>query len=364
MTDTYMDISQYAVCPFDELINSTTFDDNKYNSFVFQQIILDITENENKVNYSIYDNHKRFGLLRNRFNVNHKNLIIICSKNNSHILKYSLQKIKLSNHIKYDILIVDDGSISDDILKLSDEFETSYLRIESNDNIFNYSIINNIASIYAKFFDKETIIFYNNDLWPSCNNSLHNLLVKHHHYQSGISGCRLLYPTEQEYTNIGKPQHVLKESIHKVYDTIQHGGIYFSPYIKDISTKKYKIYYPNHIWRFYPKTTKLSCLDSRCFAVTGAINIISTDNFYKLNGFNQSLSTSFQDIDLCLRAVEKHLAVYYIGSEDMYHAESLTVAQIQINNNERHEKITLSDNILWGLLWQKRAPNLLGYEIN
>jgi hypothetical protein len=351
---TTLDISEYTIFPFKDLENNSKFILDYSNNYIFQQIIFKI--NDGHLDYTIYDNHKNFSLLRNRFNTKNKNIFIICSKNNGRLLEYCLKKLKSSINIEYDILIVDDGSDSDDILKLSDLFETSYLRINSNDTIFNYSIINNIAASYARFFDKQTIIFYNNDLWPSSEDSLYNFLAKHQHYKSDISGCRLVYPIEKDYEDIGKPQHLLGDVIHKVYDTIQHGGIHFVPQ-KQLTVQK--IYYPDHTWRFYLKDNIFASLDSRCFAVTGAIQIIGTDTFYKLNGFNQSLSGSFQDIDLCIKGIGKNLSINYIGSEYMYHAESLTIADYK--KNDIKETMTLSDHILWGLLWESKLPIFLGY---
>lgn len=353
MNNSTLDISQYTIFPFIELANNSKFVLNHYNNFIFQQIVFKVQDKQ--LDYTIYDNHKRFGLLRNRFNDNHKNIFIICSKNNGHILEYCLKKLRSSVNIEYDILLVDDGSESNDILKLSDLFETSYLRIDSNNDIFNYSIINNIAVSYANFFNKKTIIFYNNDLWPSSPDSLYNLLSKHHTYQSDISGCRLLYPKEQDYIDIGKPQHILQDSISKIYNTIQHGGIHF---ITQKQIDKQEAYYPDHTWRFYPHNTSLANIDIRCIATTGAIQIINIDTFYKLNGFNHSLSGGFQDIDLCVKAIGKNLSNYYIGSESMYHAESLSITKHKSTNREI---ISISDYILWGLLWQEKLPRLLGY---
>lgn len=355
MNNSTLDISQYTIFPFIELANNSKFVLNHYNNFIFQQIVFKIQDNQ--LDYEIYNHYKKFALLRNRFNDNNKNIFIICSKNNGHILEYCLKKLRSSVNIEYDILLVDDGSESNDILKLSDLFETSYLRIDSNNNIFNYSIINNIAVSYAKFFNKETIIFYNNDLWPSSEDSLYNLLLKHKTYKSDISGCKLLYPKEQDYIDIGKPEHFLQDSIDRVYDSIQHGGIHFVP--REELNNTNIVYYPDHTWRFYPAKTLLPSLDTRCFAVTGAIHIIDIDIFYELHGFNQSLSGSFQDIDLCLKAIGKNLSVNYIGSECMYHAESLSIVQQRQNNI--NEIIKLSDHILWALLCQEKLPLLLGY---
>jgi GT2 family glycosyltransferase len=306
-----------------------------------------------------------FSLVRNRFRDNITNLIVICSKDNAHILDYTL-KILEQYHIRdnYDILLVDDRSISNDILSLSDKYNTSYIHIENDANIFNYSNINNIAALYAQRYNKELILFYNNDLWPTSIDTIDSLVDKHKINKSGISGCKLLYPTQQAYEDLGKPQHVLSEYLDKIYNTIQHGGIYFmmrkSSYIDQNIPYHgpHLVFAPAHLWRFYDPDTPLACFDSRCYAVTGAIQIINTNTFISLNGFNTSLCAAYQDIDLCLKAVETNLSVYYLGSESMYHAESLTQA-IEKNN---YDRVINSDNILWDMLWGRKLPNLLGFQ--
>jgi GT2 family glycosyltransferase len=145
-----------------------------------------------------------------------------------------------------------------------------------------------------------------------------------------------------------------------MYNTIQHGGIYFRmrESLCVDQNRPHFFFAPAHLWRFYDKDTPLACTDNRCHAVTGAIQIISTDTFISLKGLNTSLCTAFQDIDLCLKAVEKKLPVYYFGSEDMYHAESLT----QVIEKNNYDKTINSDNIVWDMLWGTKLPNLLGYQ--
>jgi GT2 family glycosyltransferase len=291
-------------------------------------------------------------LIRDRFSSN-KNCIIICSKDNSHILKYCLNKIKENNIDQYnDILLVDDRSVSKDILNLSDEFSTSYLRIENTSNIFNYSMINNIAAMFACNRNKELLIFYNNDLWPENENTLPNIIEKHKQSKASITGCRLVYPQKKHYEELGKPQHLLSEHMDMLYNTIQHGGIFFYP------VQNHKYPGPRHLWRFYEKNTPMATYNTSCFAVTGALHVINTKDFFDIKGLPISMGISFQDIAICIEACLNNKTVYYVGSEYMYHGESLTNVVEKTNSCSEQT----SDFIFWQYLYGPYIDNLIGYQ--
>lgn len=350
---------------------------NKYNLFDFNKkieiahrnYIIDQTINLNvkneKLIYNIESNEYSFILENNKLSADKENIIIILSKDNGHILDYSLKRLYDYNiNHKYDILLVDDRSITQDIYNLSQKYSISYLRIENKKNIFNYSVLNNIATLYAKFYNKKRCIFYNNDLWPKDINTIDNLLVKHQQLSSDITGCKLLYPSEKEYNDLGKPQHILSKIMPRIYGTIQHGGIYFtlkqSPFVD--SRREYMgskiVLAPMHQWRFYHPNHSLASYDTQCFAVTGAFQIIDIDKFIAIGGFTTSLPTSFQDIDLCFKALEQNMKIYYIGSESMVHAESLTHHRDKITSTSNF----ISDNLFWDAVWGYRTSNIIGYK--
>jgi len=355
------DTEKYTTFDFSSPIK---FGVNQINSLKIPRVVFSVHE-QNKVHGSIVEDLFTFYCSRDRFRTNIKSLIIICSKDNGKILDHTLDILKQYNvNDSYDILLVDDRSVSNDIIELSDKYKTSYIKIFNDRDIFNYSVINNIAACYGKHYNKELLIFYNNDLWPSSPSTIDSLVKKHYDNQSDISGCRLIYPTQEEYERLGKPNHLLSDHLDKIYGSIQHGGIHFilrEGTFLDSNRKYYGdhvVLAPNHLWRFYDKDTKLANSDSLCYAVTGAIQIIKTDIFISLNGFDDGLCTAFQDIDLCLKAVEKNLSVNYFGSEYMIHAESLTQAIEQTN----YQKTISSDNILWDIKWGTKLPYLLGFQ--
>jgi GT2 family glycosyltransferase len=113
-----------------------------------------------------------------------------------------------------------------------------------------------------------------------------------------------------------------------------------------------------HSWRFYSKDHYFASLDSPCFAVTGALQIVDIEKFVDVGGFTPSLPTSFQDIDLCFKMIEKQIPVYYIGSEYMVHAESLTHFQQQVTKTPHF----VSDNLFWDYMWGYRTSNIIGYK--
>lgn len=353
-----LDINKYSRFNFDQNINISGKNETHHEAISF-------AVHNSDLSYKTENNRYVYSLERNRFSDNKENIIIILSKDNGHILKYSLDKLyQFDIHKKYDILLVDDRSQTKDINNLSIEYDTSYLRIDNDKDIFNYSMLNNIAVRYAKIFNKQRSIFYNNDLWTNNPDTIDNLINKHILYKSGITGCKLLYPSEKEYQELGKPQHILSNILHHIYGSIQHGGISFSLKKGSFVDSRRNYTGPNfilgpiHQWRFYKDSHDLASFDTRCFAVTGAMHIIDTDSFIQLGGFTPSLPTSFQDIDLCMKAIESNIPVFYIGSESMTHAESLT----HFKNNITKTEYFLSDNLFWDFVWGYKIPKIIGLK--
>lgn len=341
----------------------------KSNLSINKKNILDIPKVSAEIaNNSVYcyaeQNNYTYDLQLNNF-TDSETAIIILSKDNEHVLSYTLEKIKSYDlHDQHDILLVDDRSSSNEILSLANKYKTSYIRIDNNKDIFNYSVLCNIAASYAKFYNKKTLIFWNNDMWPESYDSFRKILSKHKIYKSDITGAKLIYPSKQQYEDLGKPKHYFQQYMDQMYETIQHGGIHFIP-IKAPFVDNQRRYLsneivlgPDHTWRFNVKDTPMASHDIRCYAVTGALHIIDTNVFFDIGCLNIGLGTSFQDIDLCIRGLMHNKAINYIGSETMIHAESITSAKDNIIKTPEF----YSDNILWAVLWGSRLPSILGYQ--
>lgn len=357
-----LDTNQYINFPFDQLVNFNLIENQEHYIDIVKPLFSKV--DSQNLGYTIDNIKFTFNLKRQKFS-DHESVIIICSKNNGHILDHALTKLDSTKDLyQHDILLIDDRSDSDEILQISEKFNTSYLRVDNSSNSFNYSVINNIGAAYAKYHNKDLIIFYNNDLWPANEESLSNIIAKHKIYKSDLTGAKLIYPLKSDYEQLGKPPHVLDQYLEKLYNTIQHGGIHFG--VKQSSfTDKRRTYLshdivlaPYHSWRFYENNEIMASYDTRCFAVTGALHIIDTNKFIDIGGLNCTMSTSFQDIDLCVRMLQKKHSIHYIGSESMYHAESIT------HHNEKvtQTKDFISDNIMWDYTYGLSLPTILGLQ--
>lgn len=342
----------------------------KYLHFPFNDCLgkIDATPDQFDIEIrSIYHNNQ-FELIEanNRYYINteyvsidtsKKNLVIICIKDNPDLLSFCLKNLYSHDIYSYcNILVIDDRPTSPDNYNVIKNYNNIlYCKISNDKNIFNYSVINNIAAAYGKYIGSERLVFWNSDMWTEHHHVLPNLLDKHINNHSTISGTKLVYPSQQDYeTFFGKYTHVLGEHIKRAFLTIQHGGI-----VWNYNTKA-ECLLPAHQWRFYNQDYDFASIDNRCFAVTGALHIINTDSFIDLGGYGVSFSLSFQDIDLCQRAVRSNKKVYYFGTEHMFHAETITNTG-SYNHNINSPMIT--DNMIYRLIWSKELPKLLGHRI-
>jgi GT2 family glycosyltransferase len=282
------------------------------------------------------------------------NIIIIPVKDNPILLEFCLDNIFKNDINRYcDILVIDDRSSSEENHLLCLNKRVSHCKALNTDNSFNYSVLTNIGASYAKLLGKKRILFWNNDLWANNPDTVKELLKFHIANNSSITGTRLIYPDQSQYKSLGISEHVLGKQLDNSYNTIQHGGIVFIPF-QCLINPKVLMFMPSHQWRFFEPDHDLASIDQRCLAVTGALHIVNTEDFLNLGGYGCSLATSYQDIDLCQRAVQQKLAVYYVGSQSMLHAETIT-------NKENHMSISsLSDRLLYEYVWQPQIQRLLG----
>lgn len=352
LTDKYLKFPFYSVLSI--LRTNETFW-----KFGFDKISLSLCDNKTEIHISErvveYSCQTSIGDISDK----KENIIVICIKDNNHLLKFCLDNIYNNQINKYcDILVLDDRSISDENHFLCLNKNITYCKLENTDNSFNYSLINNIGASYAKLFDKKRILFWNSDLWTDNPHTVENILKEHIDNNSSITGTKLIYPDQSDYKKLLVKKHVLGTTLEHSYNTIQHGGIIFVP-SGCIVDNSLLMFMPAHQWRFYPKDYSLASLNGRCFAVTGALHIVNTKDFLDLGGYACALATSYQDIDLCQRAVQNNLSVYYIGSEYMLHAETIT----NEDGKKYHTSLAhQSDRIIYEYIWQSKMPQLLGMK--
>ena len=272
-------------------------------------------------------------------------LLLLSIKDNSELLKTTLNNLRtygidaLSN-----ILVIDDRPSNELNKKTANNFECSYLKVVNNENIFNFSMLHNLAVhiVQQKHKNLKTIILWNSDLWAKDSQTVPELLKLHKENQSTISGTKLVYPDQTfDYCQPSKA------------NTVQFGGSMFGPRTDMVGL------FPFHLYRGYsPEDEKVNCNKGELF-ITGAFMIVDAKWFIKSGGFCPVFTVALQDADLCLRAILQSKKVFYFGKNlELYHYESYL-------RGWRDENIKQPDRIdndvrVYTKLWdEKRVRNLL-----
>lgn len=200
-----------------------------------------------------------------------------------------LQKTTYPN---YEIIIIENGSQD----PATFEFY-KVINIHSNITVltytkpFNFAAINNFATKKAK---GKYLLFLNNDTKIINKNWLDEMYETIKSEEDiGVVGATLLYGNEK----------------------IQHIGVTLHPH--------YVAFHHNHnaprslINEKYDGATEVD-------AVTGACLLTKKSTFNFVNGFDEKLPLSYNDVDYCLKVKEKGYKIMWTPDALLYHYESRT----------------------------------------
>jgi GT2 family glycosyltransferase len=219
--------------------------------------------------------------------------IIIPTRNGLTLLRQCLDSIyEKTNYSPYEIIIVDNNT--------DDENTIQYLQSlsgEENINVlsypgeFNYSAINNFAVQHAR---GEVLAFLNNDIEviePDWLDEMVSLALRDN---TGAVGAMLWYPD----------------------DRIQHAGVVLG--VRGLA---------GHAMRFLSKGYGgyhgRAVMLQNYSAVTAACLVVRKKIFDDINGFDQeNLAVAFNDVDFCLRLLEKGYRNVWTPYAELYHHES------------------------------------------
>ncbi|MEG8098998.1 glycosyltransferase family 2 protein [Candidatus Liberibacter brunswickensis] len=266
--------------------------------------------------------------------------IIIPTYNYHNLLKVCLKSIyQKTVYSHFEVIIID--NLSDDPKTLTYlkniSKKHSNLRVIKDDTYpFNYSKINNNASIHAK---GQYICFLNNDTEVISGQWLSEMVAIARQKQVGIVGARLWY---REQKLLWKKKSRKRR--------LQHGGVVMG--IGGIAGHKNK----HH--RAQCRDPNLQAFAMHCThsvsAVTGACMVISKKCFTQVGGFDEeNAPTVFSDVDLCLRVLEHGYRNVWTPHADLYHEESRT----RKNDHETIEKMIAFQNACVYL--KKRWKNII-----
>ncbi len=225
--------------------------------------------------------------------------VIIPTRDLGEMLDHCLTSIFLqTTYPNYEVIVIDNGSVKPETQAVLEKWqaqEPERFFYHSLDIPFNYSKINNFAVTKAQ---GEYLLFLNNDTAVMTPDWMAAMVEQAQRLSIGAVGAQLLYPDE----------------------TIQHAGIVLG--IAAATGHSHKHFAANAFGY-------LGQIVSICnyAAVTGACLMCRKATFDAVGGFEEALAVGYNDIDLCLKFLEKGFQNVYLPHVKLYHYESKSRGQ-------------------------------------
>jgi glycosyltransferase involved in cell wall biosynthesis len=220
--------------------------------------------------------------------------VIIPTRDLAPVLSRCLDSIfTKTKYPHYEVIVIDNGSVQDETKKLFEKWkqkEPERFKCYPLDIPFNYPRLNNYATTVA---EGEYFLFLNNDTEVLDSDWMEAMVEQAQRPSIGAVGALLLYDN----------------------DTIQHAGVILG--IGDVA---------GHSHRHFPVTTPGYVCQVKTVnnysAVTGACLMCRREVFESIGGFDEELAIAYNDVDLCLKMVEKGYRNVYLSHVVLYHYES------------------------------------------
>jgi GT2 family glycosyltransferase len=197
---------------------------------------------------------------------------------------------KSSYHFKdTEVIIIDDGS-DDGTANYFTRFsqDNSWLIYHRNASNLKFARSCNAGADIAR---GEFLVFLNNDTIVTENWDKFLAQTIQSERNIWMAGAKLLYPN----------------------GTIQHAGVYL-PELEKMSF--------SHVYRGFPSYFPPAITEKELQCVTAACMIIRKADFIELGGFDTSYVNGLEDVDLCLRIIEKGKKIMYQPKCEVVHFES------------------------------------------
>lgn len=226
------------------------------------------------------------------YDIDQKVAIIIPFRDGYELLKGLIDKL-LSCWLppQLEILLLDNQSTEEEMVHYLGNITKEHpaIRTIKMDYDFNFSRIMNDGVSYT---DAAYIVLLNNDIMPTNDDWLFDLLSVASIDDIGVVGPKLVYPD----------------------NTIQHIGIVLS------SNQ------PLYVWKKYPNDPSNQLLfERRAYsAITGACMVMKRSLFVKAGGFDEHLPVTLNDVDFCLQVGLHGKKIVVSATTTMIHYESLT----------------------------------------
>ena len=255
--------------------------------------------------------------------------VLIPNKDHLEDLKRCITSIlEKSTYDNFEIIIIENNSESDEIFKYYDSLkEDSRIKVVTYEGEFNYSKINNFGERYAT---GDYLILLNNDTQVISLDWIEELLMYAQRPDVGAVGAKLYYGDK----------------------TIQHAGVVLGLGAhRTAGHSHYRIDYQNLGYM-----GKL-CYAQNVAAVTGACLMVKRSLFEEVGGLDEAFTISLNDVDFCLKLLEKGLLNVFTPFAELYHFESISRGMDnQGEKAERYNKESAMFKEKWKEILEKGDP--------
>jgi GT2 family glycosyltransferase len=219
--------------------------------------------------------------------------VVIATRNRLELLSQAVRGVlDETDYRAVEVIIVDNQSTDSETLRYLREIQRDpRVAVIAYDAPFNYSAINNLAVRRSK---GELIALVNNDIKVISPEWLGEMVSHAMRPGIGAVGSKLLYPD----------------------DTVQHAGVILG--VNGVAA---------HAHRFIPRNApgymNRAMVIQNLSAVTGACLLMPRRVFEEVGGLDETnLAVAFNDIDLCIRIVERGYRIVWTPYAELYHLES------------------------------------------
>ncbi len=243
--------------------------------------------------------------------------VIIPSKDNYKVLKRCIETLyEITRYRNFEVILVDNGS-NDENKKLyqglADKYKFKYI-YEKMD--FNFSRMCNNGAKEAK---GEYYLFLNDDI-EIINEEWLERMVGHAELEHvGAVGAKLLYPNSKLIQHIG-------------VINIANGPVHAFAGLSDDN-----IYYFGR-----------NKIDYNWLTVTAACLLVKASKFEQVNGFNEEMPVTYNDVEFCFKLVEA--GYYNVVRNDviLYHHESVSRGD-DLLSKEKFNRLMSEQNYMYEL---------------
>lgn len=218
--------------------------------------------------------------------------VIVPTRDRMSLLKSCVESILDSTEYPdFEVLVVDNQSTEPDALAYLDSLRgRPRVRVLRYDHPFNYSAINNWAVAQCR---GSVIALLNNDIEVISKDWMREMASQAIRADIGAVGAMLLYPD----------------------GSIQHAGVILG--LGGIANHAY-VHQPGD----YPGHGGRARVVQNLSAVTGACLVVERRLYEEIGGLDERLAVAFNDIDFCLRLVERGYRNLWTPFARLHHHES------------------------------------------